>query len=142
MFLFGQRSTLRRLAAQVLLVWLFALASTMANACMAVPPALKWAGHAAQHLPCHGDVHDDVHGAQASTSASSGACIKFCIDKSGSAPLNEQGLDLQGTQWLALPPAAVPDLHAAPERSTHADAQRPPPGARVPIPIAFLRLTR
>lgn len=138
MFLFGHSSTLRRLAAQMLLVWLFALVSTMANACMAVPPALKWAGNTAQHLPCHGEAHES----QAPSSPSSGACTKFCIDKSGSAPVNEQGLDLQDTQWLALPPAAVPDLHAAPERSTHVDAQRPPPGARVPIPIAFLRLTR
>lgn len=138
MFLFGRRSTLRRLAAQMLLVWLFALASTMANACMAVPPALKWAGTTAQHLPCHGDA-DEV---TASTLPATGACTKFCIDKSGSAPVNEQALDLQVTLWLALPPAGLPDLHSALERNTRADAQRPPPGARVPISIAFLRLTR
>ena len=125
--MFGQRKRLRSLAAQMLWIWLFALAAGVANAC---------APHAAQHgsaaaatdaCPSH-----DGHPA-----GDRSPCDKFCDDRSAGA--RSAQVDLSPalapppvlTAVVVAPPLPLAFVHPAPRGSRE----------RVPIPIAFVRLT-
>jgi hypothetical protein len=145
--MFGQRHRLRHIAAQVLLVWLFALAAGIVNACV-LEPELRHGiasavhdGHDAAaanklqdaHAP-GGHDHRLPHGNEA-------PCAKFCDEPSAGAQTFKQQIDPFNAVWLA----------PAPVSSLSIDATTPVVGAfaadhelwrpAVPIPIAFLRLT-
>lgn len=140
-----RRLTVRRLAAHVLLVWLFALTSGVVNACVIVPGAhgpVDVAGHAGHPALPHdagcGHAHDPGDGRDAPPPA----CAKFCADGSSSVTPAPSvfnaglGIDVALVPTMALaglppdPGVAVEGLAAA------------PPAAPVPIAIAFRRLTR
>ncbi len=125
--MFAQTARVRRLAAQLLLVWLFALATGIVNACAYAPMA-----HAPGCAEC-----PDAHPAGASQ-----ACAKFCADESTSVRVVKHaydpwiGLDIAVVPTMALSvvaPAPMPELRHPDER---------PSLARIPVAIAFLRLTR
>ena len=145
--MFGQRKLLRRLAAQMLLVWLFALTTGIDNACV-IEPELRHAAlstlhehRGGTHLRSH--AHDKITLAHQhpSPQADIPPCAKFCADDSVSAPILKQQSDPPPTVWLAAPPTVslAGQAALAPVR-VHA-AERAPEHTRVPIPIAFLRLT-
>ena len=135
----------------MLLVWMFALSSSIVNACLAdhgpwqaSSTASQHAGHAPQPIPCPASVvaADDAAGhEQGVQPAGAGACAKFCVDKSCSAPVYKQAIDAPGTVWLAPPPAPSLDAQAARQQWGLLRAEQALPGTRVPIAIAFLRLT-
>lgn len=145
----AQTARVRRLAAQVLLVWLFALASGLVNACVIAPQLYSlesgqreapmsdaMAGAPAQmvHAGCP-DCPDE-----GATSLSPGACGKFCLDESASVPTAKLALDPGPALGIALVPTlALSVAEAGPRLQPRSDAA-PPPKARVPVPIAFLRL--
>lgn len=136
--MFGQRQRLRTIAARVLLVWLFALATGFVNACLVEPvQAAPDAHHHAHAVPAPDHDAADPHAASAANKAS---CLKFCADEASSVPATKHALD-PGPAWgLALLPAlplwvGVDDAGAA-----FARADAGPPPWRVPIRIALLRL--
>jgi hypothetical protein len=147
--MFGQRNRLRRLAAHMLLVWLFALASSIVNACVADHGPQRVVAASAQNdlhtqHPHHhaqttpGDEVEHVHWLP---TAESGACAKFCVDNSTSTPVYKQQLDPLATVWLAPPPTASAHAHIALQQLGALHTEQLPFGARIPIPIAYLRLT-
>lgn len=141
-----QHARIRHLAAKVLLVWLLALATGIVNACVVAPMTTHgpdpMAGtsaiHPAQsgsHAGCAYSSDDDTEGlGQAS-------CAKFCVDESNSVPAAKHAFD----PCLGLDVAVVPTMALAvvaqPSSAAQARSSAPPPLARVPVPIAFLRLT-
>lgn len=135
---FGQPHRLRSLAARVLLVWLLALGVGIADACVVQAAAAQLAGpHEGANCPAHAEVPKDEQASHGDKLL----CLKVCGEDAAKAASAKQQLDPGAVAWLAPPPAPLwPDV-AAPEarREPHADAA--PPLARVPIPIAFLRLT-
>ena len=141
--MFGQQQRLRRLAAQVLLMWLFALATGVVNACV-LEPELRQASIAsgehdehpgAQQRPhAHaagllGHDHSSPHGNKA-------PCAKFCDEPSASTQPIKQQTDTFNEVWLAIGPTP---LFVAPSASEPGSTFRPEPGlwrATIPIPIA------
>ena len=145
--MFSQRKLLRRWAAQMLLVWLFALTMGMVNACL-IGPELRQSALATQHEHSGGTPeHQHAHNASAaphghpSPHADNPPCAKFCADESVSAPILKPQSDTPATVWLAPPPSTALAVQAALAPVRAQDAERAPEHARVPIPIAFLRLT-
>ena len=145
--MFTQHARIRRLAARVLLVWLFALATGLVNACVIAPASmsgmasmgdLRAASQPASmdHKAGCPDCPDEN-----SSSVSQGPCAKFCVDESTSVPAAKLAFD----PWLGLGVAVVPTMALAVVAPASMAAQRPhdapPPPARTPVPIAFLRLT-
>jgi hypothetical protein len=148
--MFGQRQRLRRLAAQVLLMWLFALGAGIVNACV-IEPELRHAAafaahgqddqhHAASHLR-HDHAAGSIGHKHRSPHSSKAPCAKFCDEPSASTqPLKQQADEFNAVSLatgpissftlsdMSLPPGGVSG--AEPERSRGA----------IPIPIAFLRL--
>lgn len=144
---FGQRKRLRRLAAQVLLAWLFALTSSVVNACVIEPDLRHEAvsslqsSHGAAPSPGHlhteqapGHAHPDSH-------ADKAPCAKFCDDESTSVPTIRQLVNPLGTVWLAPPPNAGLPVQSALESVGAFRVERGSQRARIPILFAFLRLT-
>ena len=144
--MFGQRRRLRHVAAQVLLMWLFALGASIANAC-ALEPELRHAATAASHDQHHagpGSHHHDSHAGghdHPSPHADKAPCAKFCDEPSAGAQTLKQQVDPSHEVWLACPPVNSLILDATPTLASsiaaHHELWRP----AVPIPIAFLRLT-
>lgn len=137
------RRSLRHLAAQVLLLWLFALASGIVNACVVGLDgglASHQAGHG--HGAMAGHDHDAAAAAPVDGVDALAPCVKFCDDESSSIPAVQAQIVPAPGAWIT-PPATdalapvVADARSA-ARVPHAD----PAPDRVPIPIAFLRLTR
>lgn len=132
-----QRRRLQRTAFAMLLVWLFALASTVAQACVTPMPAVASHGDHCALKAGHGA---GTAGGQAAAKA---ACAKFCSDTTLPSAKASTVLDgPTGPQWLGAPPTVI-QFALRPEPV----AQRPqgPPGdrplpAKASIPIAFLRL--
>lgn len=149
MNLFSSTRTKRRTAFAVLLVWLFAVASGVANACLLeVPeapgthahvamagsapvgdPAPVWAGHLEE-----GDGHDD------DSHASAPLCLKVCDDGSTALVKLQAGVDRSDP---GMPPlvavvwnAAVPVVSGPCGR---VDVQPPPAGP--PLRDRYCRLT-
>lgn len=148
--LFSHRST-RRTAAVMLFVWLLALATGMANACL-LQQAPARHGHtmaglaatrtgameAAGGLPASAQARADDHEAASHATA---ACQNFCAAES-SGLLNPQGAK---TTLLADAPVLLArGVGLLVPTAEHA-ARRPnpsaPPGSAPPVAIRFLRLT-
>lgn len=141
------RSRIRRLAAYVLLLWVFGLASGIVNACVLGSDS-RHAVHAvavAVHVHHAGMAMDDMDGhAGHEHPADQGkpACERLCdAPVAARAADNELASALAGF-WLAAAPLPM----VAPRAVEPVDADAPPPeGAprvrqAVPLPIAFLRL--
>jgi hypothetical protein len=138
---------MRRLAVHVLLVWLFALTAGVVNACVVEPELRRMADAAADESAAAPSAHLQVHAVAAvddqhpTPHADKLPCEKFCTDESVSAPASKQQSEVSTTVWLAPPPTASPAVEAALARVGVDDARLATIPARVPIPIAFLRLT-
>lgn len=143
--MFSQRKYLRTLAAYMLLVWVFALSAGIVNACV-VEPELRHASAAAAHEPAapahqHGHAVGATEHQHQAPNADQPPCAKFCADESVSAPIFKQQSDVPSTVWLAPPPTVSLAARAALEQTGVSDIQPALDRARIPIPIAFLRLT-
>jgi len=145
--MFGQQRRLRRLAVEMLLVWLFALTSGIVNGCV-VAPELRHAGLSADHhaaLPASTAAH---HGTDGSTDPDHSApgdhhspCVKFCGDESTSLPKQKQQSVTWTGLWLAPPPSPLVVIAAQESGACAAHPDALLRRERVPIPIALLRLT-
>ena len=145
--MFGPRKRLRRLAACTLLVWLFALTTGIVNACV-VEPDLRHVALSAQHEPRDATpAHPHEHAAATvghehqTPQGDTPACAKFCDDESASVPTVKQQTDLLNAVWLATPPTGSLAVQATHESVGGYRAESRLLHARIPIPIAFLRLT-
>lgn len=144
--MYGQRRWLRRVASQMLLVWLFALTSGIVNACIVAPESrhvetvAQWQADIASAHALHD--HEAAADEAPPANAALAPCAKFCADESSSPPALNLMIDPQQPLWLASAPtlalAAQVALAALPE----SDAPVAPVHARIPIAIAYLRLTR
>ena len=123
------RST-RAIARAMLLAWLFAIGTAWAQACVAQPARLADAA-------LHHDVSAAIDGDDHAADGAQQACLSFCDTARG-------GVAKTALHDLAqaLPPS-VASAALAPlwpgERRWHGVAA--PPAPRVPVAIAFLRLT-
>ncbi len=138
------RSRLRRLAAYVLLVWLFGLASGIVNACV-LGSEVRETPHAAVH-PTHGDggaMADhaaDAHAAHQQHPDRKPPCERLCDAPAARAADKDLGTVVAGF-WLAPAPLPSPHLRlSAGARQSFVTAQ-PPWLVTVPLPIAYQRLT-
>ena len=146
--MFGQRRRLRLIAAHMLLVWFFALASGVANACI-VEPELRNAALSGSHDHSgNSQAHQHSHSGGSigqedpSQHSDNAPCVKFCEQESIGTPPVKQQVDPASAVPLAPPPSAALTVQMVLER---AGAFRVEPAfllyGRIPIPIAFLRLT-
>jgi hypothetical protein len=142
------RSRLRRLAAHVLVLWVFGLASGIVNACVLGSDS-RHAVHAAAAVAVHvhhaGMVMDDMDshdGHEHPADHGKPACERLC-----DAPVAARSADNELASALAgfwLAPAPLPTIALRAVEPAGRDA---PPGVAlhvrqaVPVPIAFLRLT-
>lgn len=154
--MFRHRRQVRRWAARVLLLWLFGLGTSVANACLTTgqtEPVAATASHLVAALEAHSDLasHDHAqaesgvlpsHGADAPAHHGSFAktnCQDFCGKVPASIPPLKSALDdVQSNAVIAAAAVAVLPLPALapvqlwlPRRDGVRD---------LPIPIAFLRL--
>jgi len=145
--MFGQQARLRRTATRVLLVWLFALTSSVANACV-MEPGLRHAPLATtdSHHPAP-PTHPHEHCARApghdhpQTPSGKAPCAKCCDEESARRTDRQEADRLLSAVWLAPPPYVSGPVQTlrGPVRAFNAEHWHV--HARVPIPIAFLRLT-
>lgn len=144
--MFGQRKLLRQVAAYTLLLWLFALTTGIANSCI-VEPGFRHAAIAAAHDHHCAEVGSaklavgELAHPHQSPHADMAACAKCCDAASTSPPTVKQQADLSWVVALAL--QSTPALAVWPVFEP-VGSLRIEPGlarARVPISIAFLRLT-
>jgi len=147
LIVFIQHSFIRRLAAKALLVWLFALATGLVNACVIAPSTHASVGLGAASVSSNG--HDqDLHlpgcpncDEEGSSADHPAGCAKFCADESSSVPAAKSVFDAQSSLAVALVPTMALEV-AAQVRTAAApgdDVGLPPP--RLPVQIAYLRLT-
>ncbi|HEY0858993.1 MAG TPA: hypothetical protein VGE16_18145 [Albitalea sp.] len=142
--MFGRPQRLRRLAAQVLLMWLFALSAGFVNACVlearspiagavgAQPP-----GHAhAAPLP---DADPCAHG-EAAPDPGKAPCVKFCDEPAAGAQVLKTQFDPSSAAWAAIASFSMPAVEVAPAAVPGPEASREPWRPGIPIPIEFLRL--
>jgi hypothetical protein len=134
--MFRHRTQLRRIAAQVLLLWLFGIGAGLANACFAAGAAeplghcdAMRAAEAVHHQGTSG--HD---GAPAKTN-----CQDFCEKSTISIPPLKLALDHADAGAISFPTVAVLLIPAASEPAERW-VPRPDGGLAPPITIAFLRL--
>ena len=144
--LFGQHRRLRRIAAQVLLAWLFTLTVGIVNACVLAPEPGRENLTAAhdEHLAAAAQVSHETHAAgtheHRSPHGDKAACEKACNEPSTGAQTLKQKIDPFTAIWLAPAPAdAQVTLAVASIAGTPATGLDPGPTA-VPIRIAFQRL--
>jgi hypothetical protein len=141
------RSHVRRLAAYVLLLWLFGLASGIVNACV-LGSGSRHAVHAgavAVHVHHAGMAMDDTDGhAGHDHPADNGkpACERLCdAPVAARAADNELASALAGF-WLAPAPLSTTAFQPVePGDQGALPDVAPRPRQAVPLPIAFLRLT-
>jgi hypothetical protein len=145
-FMFHRRQDIRRVAARVLLVWLFALGVGIVNAC-ALEPGVAYGTSTATHDgPEHGTAtgshHDHAPGAHdhAPPHGSKAPCVKFCDEPTTTSQTTKQQVDPFDTIFLApLPSIGValkPATQLAQLPAVEPDRWRP----GIPILIAYLRL--
>lgn len=140
----GQRRLRRRWAASMLLVWLFALASVVVNACVGTVAARP-----AQPLPTFVAVAAEATAGEVSLSGcmdhengpAMSACLKFCDDESTGVAGVKTVASPQAAAALAAWPTLALALQAACDPLDLPRAEPAPPPATVSVPIAFLRLT-
>lgn len=134
------RSRLRRLAAYVLLVWLFGLACGIVNACV-----LGEVHHGAAMMShAQGDaglaMHDHA-GHQHQGDHGKPPCERLCDAPAAARPAdNELGSVLAGL-WLAPAPLPSIAVRLLPLHREPAPAAEAPRRDAVPLPIAYARLT-
>lgn len=140
------RARHRRLAACVLLLWLFGLASGVVNACV-VASGLRHAAHAAtveaaQDRAAHPAHAAVAHGAQHDHDghAEKPQCERLCNEPVAPAQADkQQGSPLSGF-WLAAAPLASSPQWQAVTRQAPLPRAEPASRTAIPIPIAYLRL--
>ena len=117
----------------MLLVWLFALATGVVNACVLQPEARS--GNASQTQQGH-----DSTSAHPNEPAPSPPCAKFCDEPATAGQVLAQQTD--AFVALGLPPAPGHGvrLDATAQPASGVRAELAPRPAAIPIPIAFLRL--
>jgi hypothetical protein len=120
----------------MLFVWLFALATGIVHACVMLPALVDAAAP-----PCHEPAAAQDENTRANPAVASAQCMKFCGEQSSSVPSAKQAAE-PSALWLALAPTTIVVAEPASDRGAAAVVDAPPPRARVPIRIAFLRLTR
>ncbi|MBL8351099.1 MAG: hypothetical protein JNL87_12405 [Burkholderiaceae bacterium] len=146
--MFAQPPRVRRLAAKLLLVWLFALATGIVNACVIAPGmhSMTSQGRTDEHAAVQPAAGEHAAGCpdgpdDDSAARSQGPCAKFCADESSGVPAAKQAFD----PWPALGIAVVPTMALAVADAGPGPVDRldgaPRRRASLPIPIAFLRLT-
>lgn len=148
-----QRTTKRRLAAAMLFVWLFALVSGIANACLLGGLTVDLASRqvsshhhddlagATSHGHVEHDAHDAPLDAPAPGSPDHEACQKFCDD--GESSIHAVAKNL-GSPGSLLPLLVQFTVLAWTSEEVRADEALPvslPCVTGPPIPIRLLRLT-
>lgn len=140
------RVQLRRLAACVLLLWLFGLASGVVNACV-VASGLRHAAHAAardsaQDHAGHGS-SGSPHAAGLEHESDDGTppCERLCDEPAAPVQADKQQSTPLSGFWLAAAP--LPHLTHWPAIDRAEPIPRGEVASRtaIPIPIAYLRLT-
>ena len=146
--MFSQRHRLRRIAALVLLAWLFMLTAGIANACvLASEPghgiaAAGHDGHTAAAAPATHDAHAaGGHDHPSSPQGGKTACAKACNEASTGAQTLKQKIDPFTAIWLAPAPADSLFIVATASAVGTSVAGHDPGPPAIPIRIAFLRLT-
>ncbi len=143
--LFSNSRTKRRTVYMVLIVWLFALTSAWANACLLQERGTHWHGpsgeatlavEAPRVSPGHVGVDSD-HAENAGPGK--GACLKVCDDNS--RPITKLASSVDMTDSAMAPPAALfwPAPPAAAVRE-NAWLALPAPSPGVPLRTRFARL--
>ena len=145
--MFGQRQRLRRIAAQVLVAWLFMLTAGIVNACVLTPELGHGSATAAhdEHFAAAAHVSHQTHAAgtheHRSPHGNNAACAKACNEPSTGAQTLKQKIDPFTAIWLAPSPADT-QVTVATAAVAGTPVIGPDPGSTaVPIRIAFLRLT-
>lgn len=142
--MFGRPKRLRRLAAQVLLMWLFALSAGFVNACV-LEARLPVVGSASVQVPGHAhaaplpDADPCAHG-DSSPEPGKAPCVKFCDEPAAGAQVLKTQFDPSSAAWAALASFSTPTIDAAPPAISAQGADHEAWRPAVPIPIAFLRL--
>lgn len=145
--MFTQRSFIRRLAAQVLLVWLFALATGLVNACVIAPGLHVSLGLGAD--VASGDGHEQaLHqpgcpncDEESSLVDHPPGCAKFCADEASSVPAAKSVFDAQSSLAIALVPTMALAVAAPMGRAAALGSEVPLPPPRASAAIAYQRLT-
>lgn len=145
--MFGDRHRLRRIAVQLLVVWFFALAASVVNACLLEPGSRYGdvasamngrhdAGAAGHHR------YAEAAGAHGHRPSHSGKapCAKFCDDPSTGAQAIKQQVDPFNTALLAPFPVSAPPLDPTPDKDGAYTAGHALWRPAIPIQIALLRL--
>lgn len=140
---------LRRLAAWVLLVWLFGLASGIANACIVsaqlrqADAAAVAAGHdhsaMADGALADMDTHHGAAGHDHGGNTPPPACERLCAAPAAAPQADQTASQVLGAFWLA--PAPPPAMAVRPVPQSVAQPRDELRwAATIPISIAFLRL--
>jgi hypothetical protein len=144
---FSRPQRLRRLAGRMLLVWVFVLTTTVANAC--VPghgrhdTMLAATDHQQADPPTLRHEHAGTavgHGHQFPPAADT-PCAKFCADVSAGTPPVAQQIHHLSAVWWAPPPMALVAFDAMLEPVGAFDTEHGQLYERVPISLVFMRLT-
>ncbi|GAB1389477.1 MAG: hypothetical protein AMXMBFR78_30700 [Rubrivivax sp.] len=143
---------MRRITRWVLLLWLLAFGAGIANACVqraalhgAASAQADSAAAAQEPLPCHDEAASDEAAREAladpAAPPAQAACAKQCADEALRMPVLEHAFDVGASLALApLPTLGLALAEPAPVASTAASPV-PPARPRLPVAIAFLRLT-
>ncbi len=135
----------------MLLVWLFALTSSVVHACnvtvelhgrapaVANVDADAKSTSTASHSHCHEAA--TLAQEQGAPADAGSPCAKFCDDESVGAPTAKPQAEPPAVLWLAPPPSAAVAFQTVRQPIGSYSAEPGRLYARVPIPIAFLRLT-
>lgn len=137
------RSRLRRLAAFVLLLWLFGLTSSVVNACV-VASGLRHAVHAAAAEAVHDHAGHRADGAAAQAPQhehhEQPPCERLCDEPVAPAQADKQQASTLSGFWLAAAlPTSLPAWQAVARKAPRPPAE-PAFRAALPIPIVYLRL--
>jgi hypothetical protein len=140
---FSPRPRLRQAAAQALLVWLFALAASIVNACVLEPESRPVAA-SSQRLEAGAprtvqDEHPSGHGDRPPDPGQA-SCTEFCDEPAADARVVKLQPDPFNAAWLAPARVGVSRVDAAPGMIETPAASHALWRPAASIPIAFLRL--
>lgn len=145
MIRFKSTRTKRRTALTLLLVWLFAITASWANACVLQARNTHLHGSVdPQTLSAHAPLVSPGHlGADAdhpeNVGAAKSSCLKFCGDGAQTLVKATPGFDLLDLP-LAPPLALAWTTHQAAAAPAMARLELPAPGPRLPLRTRFSRL--
>lgn len=140
----GPTQRLRRLAAHVLLAWLFALTTGIANACILQAerhdsaPAMVHSAHGTA-LGVEQSQAQDAHDHE--SHSGNPPCERYCDGPSAVTQSAKQQGDTPSGFWVASIAALPFTAESRSEADGGLDSSQVRWGATIPIPIAFLRLT-